>query len=265
MKKVKLLLVLFSINFLTGCIDIEELIDLYADNSGQYSMSIDLAKLMGFVNTMKEDKEVKKPLGKADTTIYFKDTGENYTNLSDEEKRVFKDGYCKIYMDEASGKMTIQMGCPFKNMNDLVVVKKELAGMMKKLDLMEKAGGKGKAGGDLSNLGSEKSDIGLESQINPSDKQYTFKAVPGKISFSMNENNKLKDVAANDSIMQMMQQASMLMGDMTTTTIIKLPAPAKTVSNTKATLSDDKRTVTIKSIITDLMEKPAEGEYTIEY
>lgn len=265
MKKIKLLLVLFSLNFLTGCIDIEELIELAADNSGKYSMSIDMTKLMGFVNTMKEDKEVKKALEKADTTIYFKDTGKNFANLSDEEKRVFKDGYFKVNMDEASGKMTIQMGCPFKNINDLAVVKKELAGMMKKLDLMEKAGGKGNSGGDFPELGGEKADMGLESQINPSDKQYTFTAVPGRISYSINDKGKLKDVAANDSIMQIMHQAALLMGDMTTTTIIKLPAPAKTVSNTKAILSDDKRTVTIKSIITDLMEKPAEGEYTIEY
>jgi len=265
MKKIKLLFVLFSLNFLTGCIDIEELIELAADNSGKYSMSIDMAKLMEFANTMKEGKETKKTPEKADTTVYFKDAGENFAKLSDEEKRIFKDGYCKVYLDEANGKMTIQMGCPFKNMTDLVVVKKELAGMMKKLDLMEKAGGKGGAAGDLSALGGEEADMGLESQINPSEKQYTFSAIPGKISFSMNEGNKLKDLAANDSVMQMMQQASMLMGDMTTTTIIKLPAPAKTVSNTKATLSDDKRTVTIKSIITDLMEKPAEGEYTIEY
>jgi hypothetical protein len=265
MKKIKLLLVLISLNFLTGCIDIEELIELAADNSGKYSMSIDMTKLMEFANTMKQDKESKKTPEKADTTIYFKNAGENFSKLSDEEQRVFKDGYCKVYMDEADGKMTIRMGCPFKNMADLVIVKKDLAGMMKKLDLMEKASGKTKAGGDLADLGGEKADMDLMPQLNPSEKQYTFTAVPGKISFSMNDNNKLKDVAANDSIMQMMQQASLMMGDMTTTTIIKLPAPAKSVSNAKASLSDDKRTVTIKSIITDLMEKPAEGEYTIEY
>lgn len=265
MKKIKLLLVLFSLSFLTGCIDIEELIELAADNSGKYSMSIDLNKLMEFANTMKQDKEPNKTSGKADTTIYFKDAGDNFAKLSDEEKSVFKDGYCKVFMDEAEGKMTIRMSCPFKNMADLVTVKKDLAGMLKKLDLMEKASGKTKTGGDLAELGGEKADKDLMPQLNPSEKQYTFMAEPGKISFSMNDNNKLNDVAANDSIMQMMQQASMLMGDMTTTTIIKLPAPAKTVSNAKATLSDDKRTVTIKSIITDLMEKPAEGAYTIEY
>ncbi|HOZ77798.1 MAG TPA: hypothetical protein PLY34_07365 [Ferruginibacter sp.] len=265
MKKLKLLLILFSLSFLAGCIDIEELIELAADNSGKYSMSIDMTKFLEFANTMKQDKEAKKAPEKADTTIYFKDTGESFVQLSDEEKRVFKDGYCKIFMDEANGKMSLKMGCPFKNMNDLVIVKKDLAGMMKKLELMGKARGKEEAESSLSDFGGEKADIDLMPHINPSEKQYTFTALPGKISFSMNDNNKLKDLAANDSIMQMMQQASMLMGDMTTTTIIKLPAPAKTVSNAKATLSDDKRTVTIKSIITDLMEKPTEGEYTIEY
>jgi hypothetical protein len=265
MKKIKLILALFSLSFLAACIDIEELIDINADGSGNYSMTMDMGKLLEFANTMKEGKESKKTPEKADTTIYFKNTGEAFAKLTEEEKQVFKDGYCKVNMDEAAGKMKIVMYCPFKNMNDLVVVKKELAGMMKKLDLMDKAGGKSKGAGELSKLDDEDGEDGIESKLNPSSKQFTFSASPGKLSYIINDKSKLKDMAANDSIMQMMQQASMLMGDMTTTTIIKLPAPAKTVTNAKAQLSADKKTVTIKSIITDLMEKPEEGEYSIEY
>jgi hypothetical protein len=263
MKKIKIILALFSLSFLTACIDIEELIDLNADGSGKYSMSMDMAKLMEFAKSMEEGKESKKTPEKADTTIYFKDAGEGFNKLTAEEKRIFKDGYIKVNMDEANGKMKILMTCPFKNMTDLIVVKREMAGLMKKLDLMDKAGGKSKESKELSQIGGEDEDI--NSQINPSGKHFTFTAAPGKLSYVINDKSKLKELAANDSMMQMMQQASMMMGDMTTTTIIKLPAPAKTVSNPKALLSDDKKTVTIKSIITDLMEKPEEGEYNIEY
>jgi len=264
MKKIKLILALFSLSFLTACIDIEELIDINADGSGTYSMTMDMGKLLEFANTMKEGKESKKTPEKVDTTIYFKNTGEPFAKLTEEEKRVFKDGYCKTSMDEAAGKMTIVMYCPFKSMNDLAVVKKDLGGMMKKLELMDKAT-ENKGGGELSKMNNEEGDIDIESKLNPSSKQFTFSATPGKLSYTINDKSKIKEMAANDSIMQMMQQASMLMGDMTTTTIIKLPAPAKTVTNAKAQLSADKKTVTIKSIITDLMEKPEEGEYSIEY
>lgn len=264
MKKIKCILALFSLSFLAACIDIEELIDINADGSGQYSMTMDMGKLLEFANTMKGEKEPKKAPEKIDTTIYFKNTGEVFAKLTDEEKRIFKEGYCKTSMDEAAGKMKMVMYCPFKNMADLAVVKKDLAGMMKKLELMDKAT-ENKGGGQLSKMENEEGDMDIESKLNPSSKQFTFTASPGKLSYSINDKSKLKDMAANDSIMQMMQQASMLMGDMTTTTIIKLPAPAKTVSNAKAQLSADKKTVTIRSIITDLMEKPEEGEYSIEY
>lgn len=262
MKRIKLVLALFSLNFFAACIDIEELINLKADNSGSYSMNLDMSKLIEFANSMRQGKESKKPKEKVDTLIYFKNAKDEFAKLSTEEKRIFQEGYLKVNLDEAAGKMKMQMFTPFTNLADLMLVKKELPGMMKKLNLMDKAGDKNKGGTDLSKLDEEDKDLG---DINPSGKHFSFNASQGKISYTINDKDKLKELASNDSMMQMMQQMSMMMGDMTTTTIITLPSPAKNVSNPKAELSADKKTITIKSIITELMEKPEQGEYSIEY
>lgn len=262
MKKFKLVLWLFSLTLFAACVDIEEIIDLNANGSGNYSLGLDLAKTLEFAKSMNEGKESKKPQEKKDTLIYLRNSGDAFNKLSAEEKELFKDAFMRVNLDEAAGKMKILMSCPFRNMNDLAIVKKQLPGMLKKLDLMDKAGGKTNT--DLSKMADEGDEKDLSS-INPGSQHYSFTVAPGKISYLINDKEALKNIATNDSVMQVMQQVSLIMGDMTTTTIINLPAPVKSVSNPKAQLSDDKKTVTVKSIITEVMEKPEEAEYTVEY
>ena len=263
MKILKLSFLLFSLCFFAACIDTEELIDLNADGSGQYSLSMDMGKLIEMASSMGGDKGTpKKTKEKIDTLIYFKDAVAASDKLSADEKAIFKDGQCKIKFDEANSEMKIVLSCPFKDMNTLAVVKKDLPGLLDKLGLMDKATGKGKKKSELSEMGG---DGDLANAVNPSDKYYNFSAVPGKISYSIPDKESFKKLVANDSIMQMMQQSALMMGDMTSTTIIKLPSPVKSVSNPKAVLSADKKTVTIKTIVTNMMEKPEEAEYSIEY
>jgi hypothetical protein len=49
------------------------------------------------------------------------------------------------------------------------------------------------------------------------------------------------------------------------TTSIKLPRPAKKVSNPLIKLSDDKKTATMKYNLLELLETPDKFSYSIEY
>lgn len=262
MKTFKLSILLLSLCFFSACIDTEEVIDLNADGSGNYSLAMDMGKIIEMANSMGEKSKSKKPKEKIDTLIYFKNAVTSSDKLTAEEKEIFKDGQCKIKLDEAGGEMKIKLSCPFKKMSDLAVIKKELPGMLNKLGLMDKAAKKGGKENDLVKMSDDQD---LAGSVNPSDKYFDFSSVPGKISYSITDKEGFKKVIANDSMMQMMQQTALMMGDMTTTTIIKLPSPAKSVSNPKAELSADKKTVTLKTIVTSVMEKPEEAEYSVEY
>lgn len=263
MKILKLSVLFLSLCLFSACIDTEEVIDINADGSGTYSLSMDMGKIIEMANSMGDKNKSKKPKEKIDTLIYFKNAVAASEQLTAEEKEIFKDGRFRMKLDEAGGEMKIQLSCPFKNMGNLAVVKKELPGMLNKLGLMDKAATK--KGGKEDDFSKMSDDKDLAGSVNPSDKYFDFTSAPGKISYSINDKESFKKIMANDSMMQMMQQTSLMMGDMTTTTIIKLPSAVKSVSNPKATLSADKKTVTLKTIVTSVMEKPEEAEYSVEY
>jgi hypothetical protein len=52
---------------------------------------------------------------------------------------------------------------------------------------------------------------------------------------------------------------------MNATTIIHFPKPVKSVSNPAATISNDKKTVTLKYAIFDIFEKADKAALTVDY
>jgi len=65
--------------------------------------------------------------------------------------------------------------------------------------------------------------------------------------------------------MQMMQQMSLIMGEMSYKTIIELPKPVKKYTGNQSILSNDKKTVTFLSTFTDMLNKPEAAAYSVEY
>ena len=71
---------------------------------------------------------------------------------------------------------------------------------------------------------------------------------------------------ASDSTLAMMQQMTMMTGDMTyRTVVVVLPKSAKHAEGPGKILSADGKTVTFSFSLTDLMETPEKASYKIEY
>jgi hypothetical protein len=201
---------------------------------------------------------------KKDTLIYFKDSLATSNKFTDQEKELFAKGFCKVKMDEAKAEMNITLSCPFANISKLAEIKEKLASVMSKLNLMDKMSGKEKS--PLDNTEEEMTGSGnVDKSLNPGSQYYKFTAAPGKISYLITDKAALKNSLAGDSSLQMMQQMAAMTGEMTYKTIIILPNPIKKLNGGKGLLSDDKKTITYKANLTDLMERPEEVEYDIEY
>ncbi|MFT3683191.1 MAG: hypothetical protein QM791_23230 [Ferruginibacter sp.] len=263
MKQIKLYLsfLLFIVTFFS-CVDTEEYIVVNEDHSGTYTIKMDMGKMMELMNQMGQmggDKAQKgQPIPSADTLIYFKDL--DAEKLTAAEKELYSRGYCKVKIDSATSQFKIEMGCPFKNIAQLPEIKKHLFDIAEKYGMDKVVSGKeNKSKEKLPGTGEED----IAATLNPSSKDYDFKAVPGKISYK--SNSLPGDKATNDSMMQMMQQLTMLTGDMTIKTVITLPHEAKKTVYRKGELSADKRTITFMNTLMELMEKPGDAEYEIEY
>jgi hypothetical protein len=266
MKYIKpILLLLLTVFCFTACIDSEEKIEINADNSGNYSLSIDMSKMLELAAQMGAGKNnADKPKEKKDTIIYFKDAMAKADQLTNEEKELFKDAFCKVKLDEANSEMKISISCPFSNISRLAEIKEKLPAMMDKLKVMDKVSDKEKS--PLSSPDEEMGGGGnMNKSINPGSQYYKFTAEPGKLSYLITDKAALKNSMATDSSLTMMKQMTALTGEMSYKSIIVLPSPVKKLSGGKGVLSDDKKTITYKATLSDMTEHPEEMEYQIEY
>jgi hypothetical protein len=261
MKTIKLLFCLFFVGILSSCVDLEENIVVNEDNSGIYSVSFDLGKMMGMAKQMGSNTEEKTP-EKKDTTIYLKDLIQKSDSLTTEEKELYKDGIVHIKLDEANDEMKMVMTCPFKNINKLAEIKKNFMKVLDKLKALDQISGKSKSpekqeeeGGDVAGKimspGSGNNDL--------------FTAQPGKIENVVTNAEGYKTELLSDSLMQSMQQLTAIMGEMTFKTVITTPAEIKKYTGNNAEISGNKRTVSFKSSLTDMFEHPEKLAYKVEY
>ncbi|MEO6734592.1 MAG: hypothetical protein ABIN01_25450 [Ferruginibacter sp.] len=260
MKSLKFLSLFSFALVLTSCLDTEEKILLNADNSGTYSMSIDLGRMLKMAGSMGAKADNDQVKEKKDTTVYLKDLMNDADNLTAAEKAVYKYGTIYVKLDEASNEMKIVLSSPFKNATDLVELKNNFSTVMNKLKAFEKATGeKPKTDGE-----NEDMKAGAKS-ANPIGDQFTFLASPGKISNTIPNLETFKKNIAADSSLSMMTQMTAMMGDFNYRTIIVLPKAVKNYDGPGSTISTDKKTITFFTTLAEMMAHPEKVSYNVSY
>jgi hypothetical protein len=259
MKIIKMLLPLAFICCMTGCIEINEQIDVKTNGSGQWVTRMDMGQLLDLMQNYigKDEMEKQLPRRMMDTTIYFKSLTDTATSLSAEKKALVKDGTIgmKLNMDEKIFKT--EMIFPFKNLNDLQQLTAALGdGSLGTGQLLKglNPSGKGETEGG-NNMQSP--DI---SQFNA---VYDFKSKDGMISRKLNP-EKWKALQENPQFGQMKEGSNMGI-EIPYTITINLPRPVAKIDNAIAKLSPDKKTVTLKYNLIEMLNAPEKFEYTIAY
>ena len=260
MKKIKFIVAILGICMLSSCINIEERIEINNDNSGNYSLSIDLSKLMSTLAQMSPG-DTAKLNKKIDSLIVLKECIDTASNLTPAEKALYRNSTLAIKVDEPNNIFKMKVFCPFANMADLAIVKKNLFSVLGNLGITKNAAKSLLSGQSLpatANIGS------ASKSGSPSSRFFAFASAPGKISYTVTDKAGLDKEMASDSIMQM-KQMSMLMGDFSYNTTFVLPSAVKKFSGPGSSISADKKTVTFKRTFDDLTGNQENLEYKIEY
>jgi hypothetical protein len=258
MKIWKIVLPLAFLFCLSSCVEINEDINISKNGSGEYSMNMDMSKLLDIMQSYigKDELEKQLPQKKMDTSIMMKTIVDTSTTLSAEKKALLRNGklHMNLNMDEKIFKT--DMHFPFKSMDQLQQLYTSMGdGSLGTGQLLKNlAPGKGDSSADNMQGGP---DIGQFNSI------YTFISRSGFISRTVNKEkfNAMKESAQYGQ----MKQAGDMGMEVPYTITIHLPKPAKKITNTFAKLSPDKKTVTIKYNLTEVLEHPEKFEYTIEY
>ena len=261
MKTFRLVFCFLFVGVLSSCVDLEENIVINEDNSGVYSISFDLGKMIGMTKQMGAGNSENKELEKKDSTIYLKDLIQNSDSLTAAEKELYKDGSVRIKLDEANEQMKIVMTCPFNSINSLKEIKENFMKVLDKLKAFEKLTGKPKESV------AEESDSEMANKImSPgSGDNAIFTAEPGKITNIVSNTEDYKKEIKSDSLMMAMQTLSTIMGEMTYKTTITTPKEIKNYSGNNAMLSDNKKTISFKNTLTEMIEHPEKLSYKVEY
>ncbi|MCC6288380.1 MAG: hypothetical protein IT249_10890 [Chitinophagaceae bacterium] len=261
-KKCCLIAIIGFTILLGSCVDTEEKIVINSNNSGDYTVTIDMGKMLKLAAQMGgANQDDTKQKEKSDSTVYFKPYIDTSTALTAKEKELFRDGSMHIKVDEAANEMSVVIHFPFKQVSVLPELKANYMKVLNKLNISDKM--KNKDNPETDPVEQELSKN--KDALNPTQEAYSFSAAPGKITNSLINKALITDKLAKDSSMQMMQQMTMMMGDMNYKTVIVLPKPAKKYNGNEVQASADKKTLTFITTLTDILNRPEAAEYNVEY
>jgi hypothetical protein len=208
-----------------------------------------------------EEKMAEQGLDRAiDTVINFASKMDSDKNLTAEQKALMKEGKMRLQLNMKEKLFKVDMNIPYK---DFTTLQKLLSG----------GGVTGAALSDVmkdvfSNDNDKKNDtIAEEKDMAPNmddfSNFYDVTVKKGLISRKVNA-DKFKALSEKPEMQQMEQLTNSGMEILYTTTI-KLPRPVKNSDNPLFKLSDDKKTITMKYNMLEMLKTPEKFNYTIEY
>lgn len=262
MKIAKFIIAFFYVTALSACLDTEENIIINEDNSGIYTLQMDMGKIFEMASQMGAEDVSTKKTEKLDSTIYLKDQVTSADNLTTEEKLLYQNATITIKMNKQHKEMKLIMSCPFKTIDQLPEIKNNFFTVINKIKALDKISGK--AG---ESEGSPADEAMGEKAISPVESYTKFTAEPGKIECKITDPESIGKMISTDSTITMMQQMMGMMGgsEITYKTKITTAKEIKSYSGNNASLSADKKTVVFTNTFTEMLENPGKFAYKIEY
>lgn len=261
MKMIRYVLVAALAMGFAGCLDIDEKIDLRQDGSGTLTLDTDLGQVLGMMQEyMGKDELAKRGMSKTDTTIEMRDVLAADTSLPADKKALLAAGSVHLKVDMDAKICTIHMRFPFNSQAQLQKLYAALGdGSLGKTQLLQGLGGAAVGGAGGGGAGGGGPDVNRLNGV------YDFTSHDGLISKKVNA-EKWKALMDDPQIAQVKQIAGMGTGmEINYTTTIALPRPVRKVDNPLAKLSADKKTVSMKVNLVDVLDHPERFGYTVEY
>ena len=257
MKLLKLFFVALSCAFFVSCLEINEQVEIKDNGSGQLSSSMDLSQLIDMMQAMGGEEFEKKKDEKLDSVIYLKDIVDTAKNLTAEQKRLMRDGKVRVQMNMAEKLFKLEMQYPFSSLETLQKLHSAMSdGGIGFGSIMKDAMGE-KDKTDESGVNSDGPDMNKLMGI------FDYNISNGLIKKTVNP-EKLKAMMDDPKMAEMKQGAEMGIEVLYNVTY-NLPRPVKSVSNPKAKISDDKKSVNLRMNLMEIFTKPEDFAFTIVY
>lgn len=262
MRFLRHVLVTFCFLATLGCYEVNEEISINENGSGVYNTKMDLSQLIELMQAFAgEEKLQEEGLDRAvDTVVNFASIIDSAKDMTAEQKELMKDGKMHVQLNVKEKIFKMDMNIPYKN----------FASLQKLLS----------SGGATGNVMAETMKGMFGKKGNESD---SASAGPQVLGGGMDNLSSFYDVTVNKNVisrkvnlekhkalmekpeMAEVKQVASTGVEILYTTVIRLPRPVKNSDNPIFKLSDDKKTVTMKYNLLEMLETPDKFSYTIEY
>ena len=243
---------------LVSCYEVNEEIVINEDGSGTYVSKMDMSQLIEMLQTFAGDEALNKDgMDKLiDTTIMMKDILDTAKDVTAEQKELLKDGKLSLQMNVKEKLFKLGINVPYKNYSGLQQLMAGESGSGAGLSsVLKNVFGKGDE--------QPNPDGPKEPDMDDFSKVYDVTIKNGLISKKLNE-EKFKQLTDRPEMAQVKQFGGSGIEILYTTTF-KLPRPVKKTDNPLLKLSDDKKTVTLKYNLLEILDSPDKFSFTIEY
>lgn len=254
------IIVALCIPFLfSSCLEINEDISVAKNGSGKYGMKMDMGQLLEMMRSFlpAEQLETADLDHPKDTTILLKDYIDTSSNLSAEKKALLRDGSIHLKMNMAEKLFNIDMQYPFTSLENFQKLYPNIG---------EAATGFGDMMKGLSGPGGADGQTPEQPNLNKVASYYDI--ISDKTSISRKLNKEKYAAMANDSMMSQLKGMGAMgagMLDLKMNMTVHLPAEAKKVTGAKATLSADKKTLTLQNNMLDIFDHPENFEFAVQF
>ncbi len=245
-----------------SCMDTREEVEIKKDGSGTLVMKTDLGKMLEMMKSFASADDLQKEgLDKAyDTTMLMKDYVDTAKSVPADRKAVLREGKVHLVMNLKENLGRFDMQFPFKSADQLQQLYTSLNSSTGSLKGMFDGMGKKLPGaGNEGNAGDQGSDKGMPQIASV----YDIVVKEGLYSRKVNK-DRYDEFKQAVKLEELKQMGSML-GQMNYTLVIKLSRPIKKINNSKAVLSDDKKTATLSTDLMETFEHPELLALEIEY
>lgn len=256
MKKFRYLLCCLLAFCIISCYELKDDIIINQNGSGRYASQIDLSALIEMMQSFAGEEELTKGgLDRAiDTTIYFKDVIDSVADLSVVERNVLKKGKMHLVMNIREKVFKADMDYPFANYEELQFLMSGAGAGMS--DVFKKV---------FSSPGNDS----LPSNAPPDAPMEDFNAIydviakDGQLSKKVNQ-TRLQEMLEKPEMAQLKELTNSGLEILYSATIT-LPRPLKNSSNSMVQVSPDKKTLTFKYNMLDILTKPASFDYSFDF
>lgn len=239
----------------SACYEIEEMIEIRGNGSGSYVQQLDMGGMLMMMQTVAgEELENAGFSRKIDTSVRMSDVLAELPEVTDEQRRLLKDGQVDLRLNIDESLMLVKVSIPFQSHKDLGLLMsgggmESMSGALRRLMPDE--------GGALASPG--EGEHGVE-QING---VFDVEVRDGQISRKLNR-EKYDALMARPDFARAAQMAGAGI-EIPCTTTFRLPRPAKEANHAFIHLSDDRRTVTLRYDLMEVLQSPEKFSYSIVY